>query len=74
MKKLTLIAVLLSLTVLQYGCEYQSKTERRVAFFYKDENGGDIHKSRDIGNSTQKRRRGNKVDHWLRRNISDQIK
>ena len=62
MKKLLLIACLLAVC----GCEYQTKTERRVAFFYKNENDGDVHKSRDIGSFVQERP-GNKVDEALRK-------
>ena len=63
MRKLILIAALVSLLM---GCEYQTKTERRVALFWKDENGGEVSKSRDIGSFTQSRK-GNKVDHALRK-------
>jgi|GEM_PF-4704069 len=63
MRKLLLIA---SLAVILGGCEYQTKTERRVAFFYKTENGGEVSKSRDIGSFVQKRP-GNKTDEMLRK-------
>ena len=61
MKKLLLIALLIL-----SGCEYQTRTERRVALFYKSENGGDVSKSRDIGSFVQDRK-GNKVDAALRK-------
>ena len=51
---------------LSQGCEYQTKSERRVAFFWKSENNGDIHKSRNIESFTHKRS-GNKTDQWLRK-------
>ena len=63
MKKLILLAILGTIIS---GCEYQTKTERRVAFFYKTENGGEVHKSRDIGSFVQKRP-GNKTDEMLRK-------
>jgi hypothetical protein len=73
MKNLMLMAVLAVFVVMTTGCEYQSKTERRIAWFYKSENDGQVHKSRDIGNSTQNRHHGNKVDRFLRREVGDKI-
>ena len=74
MKKTTLVALAVLAVVALTGCEYQTKTERRVAWFWKGENGGNIHRSRDINSSFRGNRSGNVVDEWLRRNISDQVK
>ena len=63
-----LFAMCIICTVLA-GCEYQTNTERRVAFFWKSENGGDVSKSRDIGSFTQDRA-GNKTDAALRKFFS----
>ena len=66
MKKLTLIAGLLLMTVVQ-GCHMSARAD----FFYKSENGGKVWKSRP-GSSTAGG--GNATDRWLRRNITDKIK
>ena len=70
---LVLCAVLAGMAVLNSGCEYQTKTERRVAFFYKSEDGGNVTKSRDVGSFTQTRPKGNKVDRFFYR-IKDMTK
>ena len=57
-----LLLTLLALT----GCEYHTKTERRIAFFRKGENNGETYKSRDIGSFVQDRQ-GNKTDEMLRK-------
>ena len=51
------------------GCEYQTKTERRIALFYKSENNGDVGKSRDIGSFTHKRN-WNATSKWLDKNLN----
>ena len=70
---LILLSTLLGLALASGGCEYQTKTERRVAFFYKSEDGGNVTKSRDIGSFTQNRHKGNKVDRFFYR-IKDMSK
>ena len=64
--KIALIMVLIFIGSLLQGCEYQTETKRRVALFYKSENGGEVSKSRDIGSFTHKR---NAVDRWLYKHI-----
>ena len=66
--KIGMIIVLVFAGAFLQGCEYQTKTERRVAFFYKSENGGDVGKSRDIGSFTHKRN-GNVVDRWFYKHV-----
>ena len=67
--KIASILILIFIGSFLQGCEYQTNTERRVAFFWKSENGGDVHKSRDIGSFTQDRA-GNKTDAALRKFFS----
>jgi hypothetical protein len=73
MKKLTLIAAIIVAVLTITGCEYQTKTERRIAWFWKGENGGDVYRSRDVNSSFRGKRSGNVVDEWLRRNVSDRV-
>ena len=67
MRKTLMITAVIVASLLS-GCEYQTKTERRVALFWKSENDGDVSKSRDISSFTQERS-GNKVDKWLRKQM-----
>ena len=60
----TLAALMFGLAIGSSGCEYHTKTERRVAFFRKGENNNHVASSRDIGSFTQDRQR-NKLDRAL---------
>lgn len=67
-----LILIILFIMSFLQGCEYQTETQRRIAFFYKTENGGKVSDSRDISSFTHKRS-GNKTDQWLRKQ-ADKLK